>query len=821
MIQNFIVPALLGLLLLVSFIGYGSLLRRTLFSHEQPSWANEAAWGMAFVIMMGGVLVFASIISAILLDVLLLIGVVLMVWDKLPAAPRQLKSLLSLLKDMSPVDAVRLSLYFFVFELVAIQYLYSVNLMPTAIGDDLRAYFAFPKQILELGTFSVDPFDLMRLGNGLGGQSMLLALMLANSDYNNLMLVDGGVALLICVGLVLRIGTQRKLAPAWSIAIALLFLCLPFALMRVNTSSVVTGMVMLLAIFAFLDSDDLNDSTPAKNAFIVGLLASGACALKSNLIPPLVFSLAFSYLWLVYATRFNRRALLEAVLVPVFVFLLLLPWMLTLRHTSGTLLWPIFGSGFAESNYGSYVAGSFSGGLSYMEKWDIIFHRFVLKDLFPLLIATGAIVYLMVKMRRRAMAHAYIFGALAGALSILMSFDLTNAYPYVRYTVEPFARYIFVGLSVALLVALAELASYASDLSGERKPAFSPAGYPMILTANWRKKFVFLGVAAALLSSLWYFNYGFKVWEAYPVWFTGLKGKAKRVAIISEAEYFRHQNAQAAVPVGEAIFSSDLYTLLYDYSRNRILNVSIAGGASPPPGLPYFRGPEAVASYLKNNGIRYVAYRYKGNDGDPVLANLWRLYPTTPYTKRAFARAIIALDGVLGELGHSRSRVYDDGTLFIVDLNTPSKSNDRHQKTNYFQLRKILTLSWANTQGFDSRKIWTYGHAVISDLNYELSPEDNILALNTFGYIPWRNDLDRLNIALAVNGKTLPMIAQSRNLNSFYFSLESITEPITNITINSNTFDPLHEQQFKLRDYFGDEKTLGVDVDTIQIMGRN
>jgi hypothetical protein len=657
------------------------------------------------------------------------------------------------------------------------------------------------------------------LGNGLGGQSMLLALMLANSDFNNLMLVDGGVALLICVGLILRICAQRRLNIAWSMAIVLFFLCLPLDLMRVNSSSLATGMVMILALFSYLERFNLNDSTPVRNAFIVALLSSGACALKSNLIPPLVFTLACSYLWHIYATRLNKQALLESLLVPVFVFLMLLPWMLTLKRTSGTMLWPIFGSGFAESNYGSYVGGAFSGGLSFKEKWEIIFHQFILNDLNLLLIAAGVIVYIMVKMRRRAITHAYILGALLGSLSIFLSADLTNTYPHVDSIVEPFIRYIFVFVSIGLLVAITGLVGCTIGQYGGKKPAFSLAGYAGNLATNWKRNFVFFSVMSAFLSFFWYFNYGPEALLSYQRWFADLSGPSVEVENIPKAEYSRHRNAQASIPVGEALFSSGLYTLLYDYSRNRIFNANVPGGASPPPGMPYFQGPEKVAAFLLNNDIRYVSYHYEDQAGYPVLGNLWRLYPTRPYTHRALTRSKFALDRVLGKLGHSRRRIYDDGTLFIIDLKTPSKANSPYLEPNYFQSGKILMLAWAKTQGFGQRKIWTDGHAEISDIYYIPVPGDNVLALNTFGYIPWRKDLERLNLTLAANGKLLPLIARSRNLNSYYFSLEGITEPITNIIINSNTFDPRHEKQFALRDYFKNGQILGIDIDTIQIIG--
>jgi hypothetical protein len=811
MLYNFILPAIFGAIILSAFIGYGSILRRLFFGKEQFGWANEAAWGMALFIVLGGGLVLTTTVSKTLINTLLLIGVLLMVMDKMPHLMRHLASFVAQKQHFSSASFIKPILYLFAFMLVSIKYLHSVNLRARAVNDDLKSYFAYTKQLLEMGSFNVDHFDLMRMSNGLGAQSFLQSLMLVNTELNNLMLLDGGVAFLICVGLILRACSQKTLNTTWTLIILFFFLFLPLSIKQINSSSLLTGMVMFIALFLFLDRNTLRVN-PIKNAFIVGLLFSSAIALKSNYAPPLVFTLFFSYLWYVYTSHFNKQAILESVLAPTFALLMLLPWMVTLKRTSGTMLWPILGSGNAETNYGSYLNGPLSHGISFVGKWEVIFKQFLISDLFPLLITTGISVYLIVKIRHRAMAHVYILGTLLGSLSILLSFDITNISKD-----GPFHRYIFVAISVALLIAFLELASYLSNRHiKDSNSTLSKAMHFGLSFGKWREKFIILTITAALISYVWNIYKGSELLQPYQTLISDLKKAADRVEIIPEAEYARHQKAQATVPAGEAIFSSDIYTLLYDYKRNKIFNASVSGGASPPPGMPYFQGSEAAATYLLANGVRYISYHYKDNAGYPTASNLWRFNPNLPYLRRATIRLKFALDQVLGELGASRKRIYDDGTLFIIDLKTPNKVSAPYLTPNYFQMGKFLTLAWAKTKGLDEKKVWTNGHAEISNIEYKLAQGDKLLALNTFGYHPWGYDFDRLNLHIEVNGKSLPFVRQTGN--SFYYSLDSITDPIKHITIKSNIFMPLNEPHFIFKDFFKPDQEMGIDVDTIQIL---
>lgn len=294
-----LLPAFWGLVLLVSFIGYGALLRRLLFTADDCGWANQAAWGMACVVVAGGVFNLLNAISRPLLLILVTCGVVMTVLDLLvrrTSVTDRFSSFRAYMREHPIACALKLACHGAIIALAAIQYLASTDLIPVAehsgtynLMDNLEGYFIFPKQMLDAGGITPDPFNNLRLQNGLGGQSILHALVLALFDFKNIDIVDGGVALIIGLGLIWRIAKERGLVFPWQCLLALFFLCVPYyPELRINSSSFTTGMVMFLALFAFLDQDGIHDDKPAGNAALVGLLAACAFALKTNLVPPCV-----------------------------------------------------------------------------------------------------------------------------------------------------------------------------------------------------------------------------------------------------------------------------------------------------------------------------------------------------------------------------------------------------------------------------------------------------------------------------------------------------------------------------------------------------
>ena len=601
MTLEYLLPAVWGLVLLAALTGYGKLLKRLFFQEEDFGWANEAAWGMAFMVSIGGCLNLFYLVSRPLVIILIAIGAAGFAVDAIGRRKffvAEVNALVCQLKGQPAASALKSAGFAILLALVVIQYLGAVTLEVThpnyIVMDDLRAYFLFPKQMLQAGGITADPFNLGRLGNGLGGQAILHAFILIFFDFFNILLVEAGVALIVCVGLVWRIAADRGLGFPWKWALALFFLCLPYyPSLRINASSFTLGIVMLLALFAFLSRDTIASTTPVRNAFIIGMLAACATALKTTFLPPVVVILACSYAWHLASSRFRKDAALETALVPAFTLVLLLPWMLSLLHSSGTMLYHVLGTGFDEYNYGNYIDDSKIGDFSMTQKLTFIFLNFFSRDIYLALLIGGAVVFLTAKWRQRAAVQAFALGSAVAACLVLFKVDVTK--------VVSLNRYLYPVTYVALLLVLAELATVAAGMfnrdaalqSGSRRPGFS---------SRLKGPVALVTMAVVGLLFFWQSGYAVRTRDFYRFHLHNIPEQMRSHGVFFPEEWQAlYRRVQASVPEGETILSYDTATAAFDFGRNPIYYLTTPGACSPPPGLPYFSDPETVAGYLLAN----------------------------------------------------------------------------------------------------------------------------------------------------------------------------------------------------------------------------
>ena len=127
---------------------------------------------------------------------------------------------------------------------------------------------------------------------------------------------------------------------------------------------------------------------------------------------------------------------------------------------------------------------------------------------------------------------------------------------------------------------------------------------------------------------------------------------------------------QAAIPSGARVLAMIERPYLLDFARNRIDHWDQAGAASPPPGLPLRAGSDAVASYLVQQGIRYVAFtRPDRSTIDLYSRATWRrLLVGRMRVWRITAPIYLAAFDVVDELARTKKAVYDDGHLVVVDV---------------------------------------------------------------------------------------------------------------------------------------------------------
>lgn len=136
----------------------------------------------------------------------------------------------------------------------------------------------------------------------------------------------------------------------------------------------------------------------------------------------------------------------------------------------------------------------------------------------------------------------------------------------------------------------------------------------------------------------------------------------------NEEERIGYIEMQEAVPAGEVFLARMEKPFLFDFARNPIFIIDIPGGASLPPGMPFFEGGEALSDYLLANNIRYVAYAYASECSFSFEQYGDTLEVATNIFIRTGARMTFDLNDNLKELGQTRERIFDDGINFVLDL---------------------------------------------------------------------------------------------------------------------------------------------------------
>jgi hypothetical protein len=79
-------------------------------------------------------------------------------------------------------------------------------------------------------------------------------------------------------------------------------------------------------------------------------------------------------------------------------------------------------------------------------------------------------------------------------------------------------------------------------------------------------------------------------------------------SLVSAKQKLQYAALQQSIPQGETVLTRLDAPFILDFKRNQLFLADWPGGASLPPGMPAFKGPEALANYLVSKSIRYIAY---------------------------------------------------------------------------------------------------------------------------------------------------------------------------------------------------------------------
>jgi hypothetical protein len=736
-----------GLLLVVSFVGWGGVLGRLVSPGEKPDAGLRGALGLALTVAVGGA---ANLVSWISRPAVLL-------WVAGGAAGfvvelRRRKKEKTASRDasasapwtaLSAIVPLALALL-----LCTVLFAGSVDgkvftgseYRPFDPHDDEQSYLVFPRKMLETGGLGADPFDARRL-IVLGGQSLLQAAVAVLFPPRTTHLLDAGVGLLLSLAVIRGAARKAGLSRGAAALPLLLLLLLPAAAARGNTTALFTGVALLAGAFRLVDEEPFAATGRIRRAVPLGLVVAALVAVKTTFLPAVVLFLAFDAL-LTAATGRGAGRLRDGLAAGVLGVLFLLPWMISVKLSSGTFLFPLLGRGFQGPIPWTRIPGIPREALAPVSGRAALLAKSVLP-----VVPAGVLAALAWIARRRTAAVALGLATLVLPVVLRFAGD-----PYLDRSLW---RYGFPVFAAALPLLLTACLPPSGE--GHRAPA-RPAAAAALLTAA---AVVAIDARATL--------------DGYRQAVSAAASAVSGRPLVDAGLAARSASLLAGVPRGAAVLTRLPHPVDLDLSAHRLLLFPIPGFSSPPPGMPYFRGSEPVARYLLGQGVGYLAYGDRG-DGSGLLhltdADVRFRYPLSKSRwallayNRDFHRNAV-------ELSFTRRRLADRPDAFVLDLDQRA-------------LRLPVTEAPKRLKGVTPDG-WTMGRASIR-LDYDRGEKDRFLRIAFSGALPPSAGQAGRDLHVVIDEVELPVVR--REPAAVVCDLAAAPERIEMLYLRSPASDP-------------------------------
>ncbi len=739
-----------GLALALSFVGWGGVLVRLLARGERPDAGLRGALGLALTVAAGGIANLFSWISPPAVLLWVAGGAGWFVADLLRKREGRTPSPSAGTPGSGERRAVPVAslLLLLVAVLSAILFAGSVNgkvftgseYRDFDPHDDEQSYLVFPRKMLEIGGLGADPFDARRL-IVLGGQSLLQTTVAVLFPPRTTHLLDAGVGLLLSLAVVWGAARRAGLSRGAAALPLLLLVLLPAAAARGNTTALFTGVALLAGAFRLVEEAPFADAPRLLRAVPAGLVIAALVAVKTTFLPVVVLFLAFDVLLSVARGRDAAR-LADALAAGLLGVLFLLPWMVSVKLSSGTFLFPLLGRGFQGAIPWARIPGIPREALA-----PVAGRGALLAKSLASFASAGVLGFLAWMARRRTAPFA-----LGLAILVLPAILRFAGDPYLERSLW---RYGFPAFAAALPLLLAACLPQRRD----------GAGTPVRLAA-----------AGALLTA------AVVAAKSAPLTLGGYREAASDVAsavsgrpLVDAELAARSASLLAGIPAGAAVLTRVPHPVYLDPVAHRLLLFPIPGFSSPPPGMPYFRGAEPVARYLLDQGVRYLAYGDRGDGSSLLLLTDADIRYRYPLSKSRWALLAYNRDfhRNAAELSLTRRRLADRPDAFVLDL------GERALRLPVAEAPKHLT--GVTPDG------WTMGRATIR-LDYDRGEKDRFLRIAFSGALPPSASQAGRDLRVVLDEVELPVVR--REPLAIVCDLAPASERLEMLSLRSPSSDP-------------------------------
>ncbi len=625
-----------GWILLVAFTGWGRLSGKLCRVERLPA-SIACVLGIATVVCLAGWL---NIFHAIYADVIFSVVAIglLAYWFHRKCRPEPYRW--SLFWAQLKVSGRVL----LVIALIVLAFRVAASVRPGMLNDldDGPAYLLFPHKMLALHHFAADPFSDRRVTSSLGGSYLLQTFVIAGTSLANAEMADRSLGLVLLAGALFDLGIVFGLS-AFQIAM-LEFLALLVPQEAMNLTFIMLPPAILLAMIWFvLRTPEENAVEGMKYAFLAGAVGGALISLKSTYLP-IVGAVAI----VPYVLPFVRTKNLKFLSLPVIAGLgslaVVAAWMVAMKLTSGTYLFPVLGHGFDYSAYGQFPS---------TEKFHTAraFFKIFLQGI--ALVALAVVLVLLDRLKDKR--TQFSFSILLAAVVAITAFNYKSGGDSIW-------RYNFPQFFTAILIFYAAVA-YISD-SGEK------SRYP---------RFAFYAGILAVFGMIFYYDAAGQrprpfrqvslEWGDYK---PGLEASLSGLALASPAQKQEYFAVEASLPPNAVALENTAYPFLFRYGGNTIFAADWPGAASPPPGWPFPTSLDRLVHYLRLRSIRFVIYDYgyaRWTDVEGCKA-LESPNLNSQWLRDQWLMNLLSHDQFDHLRTHYRS-VYDDRKIAVIDLEQP------------------------------------------------------------------------------------------------------------------------------------------------------
>jgi hypothetical protein len=389
------------------------------------------------------------------------------------------------------------------------------------------------------------------------------------------------------------------------------------------------------------------DAPRARLFAVVGAVAAAACTLRQNCI-----AVAVLYPLVVLLVRLGRspRAALRTER-PLWIAtiaagaIVLVPWWIAAWRSNQTFLFPLM--------RGTFGAAIPTEPMVFTAWQELAFFVKVVLEPEPVrvMLVLAPVLFLVEDRRPGKPLTSFTIAVVVGFAALIHSFTLSDQLTLWRYSVA-----YTLPLFLILVVEASAPGLRASDRDDREIPVHTPVVGRIAIVAA-------LVVQVALSA------------RGLARKYAALDADLDRAAVTARhperarALELEYAQLQLAVPAGAPIAVALDRPYLLDFARNPIFNLDTPGFASPSPGMPFFVGPDPVARYFLDRGIRYLAFVRGDYSSYQYRRELWlrRINVDGELGQVQGAYAVDCLDN-FAALAASRSVLFERDGMVVVDL---------------------------------------------------------------------------------------------------------------------------------------------------------